>query len=357
MPFLSNVAAALLLCGRLPQRTSTCLPCFPACLACVLLGHMPRQPCAVPNNVLLSEVVFPTAASPSADGGMEEGADSQGQPRGLGGSSLGAPSRTTAAGNPYGPPAGRRLVARAASPPCLRNMFSGAEGDGQLVGGGAAVAPAPASAPGSGGLGLSRFRADFKEAGILGQGAFSKVFRARHRLDGQEYAVKRSIAEVVPGSLAVRQWVQEVQALAAVPPHPHLVQYYSAWREPGDKGGEHLYIQLERCDATLADHAGLGGELREADLLDLLAQTTAALAHLHAHGIAHLDVKPDNIYIRYGEDDAPAFKLGDFGQAAAADGRGPAVVSEGDSRCARSEGGGCEGRWRGGRAGDRVHVA
>lgn len=44
--------------------------------------------------------------------------------------------------------------------------------------------------------------------GLLGQGNFSKVFRARHRFDGREYAVKRSQREVQPMSQAFSQFIQ-----------------------------------------------------------------------------------------------------------------------------------------------------
>ena len=56
-----------------------------------------------------------------------------------------------------------------------------------------------------------------------------------------------------------------------------------------------------------------------------------ALQHLHARGIAHLDVKPDNIYTT----PDGAYKLGDFGLACP---RGGVTLTlspeEGDSRCA-----------------------
>ena len=60
-------------------------------------------------------------------------------------------------------------------------------------------------------------------------------------------------------------------------------------------------------------------------------QMAEALQHLHARGIAHLDVKPDNIYTTPGG----AYKLGDFGLACPRGGVTHTLSpEEGDSRCA-----------------------
>jgi serine/threonine protein kinase len=84
----------------------------------------------------------------------------------------------------------------------------------------------------------------------------------------------------------------------------------------------------------------------------------SALAHLHRHGVAHLDVKPDNIYLQdLPEEEMAAaaaaaggghsgggggggggscpgvrYKLGDFGQATRLDLKTPAAFDEGDCR-------------------------
>lgn len=61
-------------------------------------------------------------------------------------------------------------------------------------------------------------------------------------------------------------------------------------------------------------------------------QIATALQHLHQHGMAHLDVKPDNIYT---ESHSDSVKLGDFGLATPLNHHNLSLeFSEGDSRCA-----------------------
>lgn len=77
----------------------------------------------------------------------------------------------------------------------------------------AAALPSPQSLPV-----VSRYAAEFRELGPLGAGAFSRVVRAAHRLDGREYAVKKSTQELFsPADVA--RWRQEAQALAAAGTH------------------------------------------------------------------------------------------------------------------------------------------
>ena len=53
----------------------------------------------------------------------------------------------------------------------------------------------------------TRCRAEFKEIRLLGTGNFSKVYLAQHRLDGVNYALKRS-ARPVCSDAVKRQWIQ-----------------------------------------------------------------------------------------------------------------------------------------------------
>ena len=59
-------------------------------------------------------------------------------------------------------------------------------------------------------------------------------------------------------------------------------------------------------------------------------QVASALQHIHARGMAHLDVKPDNIYT---DAHSEMIKLGDFGLATPLNHQNLALeFSEGDCR-------------------------
>eukprot|EP01039_Chlorochromonas_danica_P006109 gene6109-6726_t len=86
-----------------------------------------------------------------------------------------------------------------------------------------------------------RYITDFEEVAHLGEGNFSSVFCARHRLDGNLYAIKRSKMRVQSENHA-RMMTREVCAFTALTGCPNLVRYFSSWLEENQ-----LYMQLELC--------------------------------------------------------------------------------------------------------------
>ncbi|XP_046413550.1 eukaryotic translation initiation factor 2-alpha kinase 1-like [Neodiprion virginianus] len=75
----------------------------------------------------------------------------------------------------------------------------------------------------------SRYRHEFEEIGFISKGGFGNVFKARHRLDGTEYAIKKV---VVPSCRVqnIMRYLKEVKTLATLN-HPNIVPYKGAWIE------------------------------------------------------------------------------------------------------------------------------
>ena len=87
-------------------------------------------------------------------------------------------------------------------------------------------------AGGMGGGGVrDRLSSEFVLLQKIGQGGGGCVYRARHALDGREYALKQvafSIRPAAPDHETAERVAREVLALARLH-HPHICRYYTAW--------------------------------------------------------------------------------------------------------------------------------
>ncbi|KAK9756997.1 hypothetical protein RND81_01G134000 [Saponaria officinalis] len=226
---------------------------------------------------------------------------------------------TLGKGRSYVPQSAVALRCRVMPPPCIRNpyMKDASETDADPFGSWRTKYSGYLSAP-SGADSMSRYRTDFQEIEQIGNGNFSRVFKVLKRIDGCMYAVKHSIKQLNQDTER-RKALMEVQALAALGFHENVVAYHTSWLE-----NEKLYIQMELCDYSLSFHNS-SGSLSEEEVLKALYQIARALKFIHEQGIAHLDLKLDNIYVKNG-----VFKLGDFGCATLLDKSLP--IEEGDAR-------------------------
>ncbi|CAI0447642.1 unnamed protein product [Linum tenue] len=219
----------------------------------------------------------------------------------------------------YVPQSAVALRCRVMPPPCIQNPYL-AEASANVVDPfrNQRVKCADIFSSIVGGDGLSRYHTDFHEIQQIGTGNFSRVFKVLKRIDGCLYAVKHSTRQLHQDAQRQKA-LMEVQALAALGCHENIVGYYSSWFE-----NEQLYIQMELCDCSLSVKK-LQKRFTEPEVLTVLHQIAKALQYTHDRGIAHLDVKPDNIYVKNG-----IYKLGDFGCASRLDQSLP--IEEGDAR-------------------------
>ncbi|XP_041035975.1 membrane-associated tyrosine- and threonine-specific cdc2-inhibitory kinase [Carcharodon carcharias] len=166
------------------------------------------------------------------------------------------------------------------------------------------------------------FEQCFQKIIKLGHGSFGEVFKVRSKEDGKLYAVKRSM-ELFRGESDRSRKLEEAQKHERLGAHANLVGFVRAWEE-----GRRLYIQTELCDASLQQYAEGRCPLPERRVWAFLADLAAALKHLHDRGLAHMDVKPANVFVAGGR----LCKLGDFGLLLELDGGDFSDAQEGDPK-------------------------
>ncbi|WP_217914470.1 serine/threonine-protein kinase [Miltoncostaea marina] len=136
----------------------------------------------------------------------------------------------------------------------------------------------------------------------LGRGATSVVHRARDLVTGDEVAVK-----VVPAELGLAPRVRAEVRAASRLDHPRIVPLLD-WGEDS----RCLYLVWELVDGpSLAQLLRGDPPPGDGTVVRLAEETLDALAHAHARGVIHRDVKPANILV--GPDGRA--RLSDFGVA------------------------------------------
>eukprot|EP01062_Namystynia_karyoxenos_P038130 TRINITY_DN276_c0_g2_i1.p1 TRINITY_DN276_c0_g2~~TRINITY_DN276_c0_g2_i1.p1 ORF type:complete len:1283 (+),score=354.61 TRINITY_DN276_c0_g2_i1:119-3850(+) len=139
----------------------------------------------------------------------------------------------------------------------------------------------------------------------LGRGSFGAVFEATCKMTGGKMAVK--VIPIVAGVDQERERavLREVELMAQLD-HDNILRYFYA-----ERSDEELNIFMEfATDGSLKNRIPPGG-MPDPEAAAYLCGVLKGLAYLHAKGIVHRDIKPDNVLISRG---VP--KLCDFGTAA-----------------------------------------
>lgn len=157
----------------------------------------------------------------------------------------------------------------------------------------------PAQVDASPGLVLSRYR----PLRPLGSGASGSVWLAQDEVSGLDVALKIVARE---GRAAARA-EREAEAAARLR-HPRCLRAYDLGHD-----SRHVYIAYEYLPGRTLRDAMRAGELDDAGAVEAAAQILDGLAHAHAHGVVHRDVKPTNVLLVDG--DELSVRLLDFGLA------------------------------------------
>ena len=145
-----------------------------------------------------------------------------------------------------------------------------------------------------GGASVSR---RFIVLGHLGGGGGGQVDRALDLTDGEQVALKKVDLAAYDAEQRRRaiESIKAEYACALTLVHPGVARVRDLLIEP--KGA--IYIVQEFIDGPTLRHV-LKTEAKREQLLGFLAGVADALAALHAKGIVHRDVKPDNVVLRGG---------------------------------------------------------
>ncbi|WP_158542496.1 serine/threonine-protein kinase [Lujinxingia litoralis] len=155
----------------------------------------------------------------------------------------------------------------------------------------------------------------------IGEGAMGAVYRGYHEEQGLEVAIKVILQERAGDSAYQRAFGHEVRSVAALE-HPGIVRLYDygvidagAEARLPDKlrqGSPYLVMEYGRF-GTLA---GLMDKPQPWPVVELvLFAILDALAHSHARGVIHRDIKPQNVLLDRVEEGWPGVLLTDFGLA------------------------------------------
>ena len=159
----------------------------------------------------------------------------------------------------------------------------------------------------------------------LGGGGMSRVFLADEVALGRKVVVKVLPPDVTAG-VNVERFKREIQVSAKLQ-HPHIVPVLSTGEMNGVPYYTMPFVEGESLRARLTS----GGPLGITDALNILRDVARALAYAHERGVAHRDIKPDNILLSGGSATVADFGIAKAISAAKGDVENPTLTSVGTS--------------------------
>jgi hypothetical protein len=150
----------------------------------------------------------------------------------------------------------------------------------------------------------------------LGAGGFGVVWRAHDELLHRDVAVKRVWLGAGGGPIDSERATREALATARLS-HPAIVALYEACAVD-----DAFYLISELVDGSTLAQLIAEDVLEDEEVLEIAGALAGALAHAHARGVIHRDIKPQNVLVPDHPRGGPApealraaAKLTDFGGA------------------------------------------
>lgn len=158
---------------------------------------------------------------------------------------------------------------------------------------------------------------DYELIEELARGGMGVVWRAHHRRQSRQVALKLVLAGVLPGEMAARRFRQEADVALQLK-HPHIISVY----EVGEADGRYFIAMELATGGSLAQRLRAGSFTPRA-AAELAAKLARAMQHAHDHGVLHRDLKPGNVLF----DSRGEPRVSDFGLARLSADRSALTVS------------------------------
>ena len=131
--------------------------------------------------------------------------------------------------------------------------------------------------------------------GEIGRGGMGIVFLARDVALDRPVAIKMLPPDLAASRACRERFLREARTAARLS-HPHIVPIHSVEEHPAAVFFVMAFVDGDTLGARVAREGPLSG----AEATRVVQEVAWALAHAHAHGVVHRDVKPDNILLERG---------------------------------------------------------
>ncbi|PHT85763.1 CBL-interacting serine/threonine-protein kinase 7 [Capsicum annuum] len=145
---------------------------------------------------------------------------------------------------------------------------------------------------------------------LLGRGSFAKVYLARSLEDNVEFAVKVINKDITTLDASMEpRIIREVSAMRRLNHHPNILKLHEVM---ATKTKIYFVMELAHGGELFTKLNRRGGRFSESTARFYFHQLVSALQFCHQNGVAHRDVKPQNLLL----DKDGHLKISDFGLSA-----------------------------------------
>jgi serine/threonine protein kinase len=140
---------------------------------------------------------------------------------------------------------------------------------------------------------------------VLGQGGMSVVYRGKHKLTGQEVALKILPPELAAHNQVKSRFLEEARSLAQLD-HPNIVHLYNFGQDNGCFVLAMQFVEGRTWERIILRERDRDWRRSAAIAVDVLS----ALEYAHGRSVVHRDMKPSNVLVRQSDGSACVMDFG-----------------------------------------------